>query len=77
MHYIKTEAGQKAFKERSPLFLPRQRTAFIMFDGHKSVEHIMKATVGLGLTEADVQTMVDNGFLASATNPTGDASAPQ
>ena len=40
MKYIKTELGQQAFKARSPLFPVRQRTAFIMFDGQKSVEQV-------------------------------------
>jgi hypothetical protein len=67
MIYTKTSAGQQAFKERSPLFTPRQRTAFIMFDGSKSLADILDATVGLGLTDADVEMMVANGFLVLAS----------
>lgn len=71
MHYVKTEAGQKAFKARSALFSVRQRTAFILFDGLKSVEQILAATPGLGLTQQDIATMVENGFLAPTTPQTG------
>ncbi len=64
MKYVKTESGQQAFKARSTLFSSRQRSAFIMFDGNKSVEQV--AAAGLGLTQEDVDHMVAQGFLAPA-----------
>jgi hypothetical protein len=66
MKYVKTESGQQAFKARSPLFSVRQRTAFIMFDGNKSVTQVLAAAAGLGLTQEDVDHMVGHGFLAPA-----------
>jgi hypothetical protein len=66
MKLIKTEAGQQAFKARSPLFSARQRTGFIMFDGHKSVDEVLAAATGLGLTQEDVEHMVAHEFLAPA-----------
>ena len=66
MKYVKTEIGQLAFKSRSPLFSSRQRTAFIMFDGNKSVEQVAAAAAGLGLSQDDVDHMVSHGFLAPA-----------
>jgi hypothetical protein len=66
MKLIKTEAGQQAFKTRSPLFSARQRTAFIMFDGNKSVDAVLAAATGLGLTREDVDHMVAHEFLAPA-----------
>ena len=66
MKYIKTEAGQLAFKERSPLFSSRQRTAFIMFDGNKDVAQVLAAMSGMGLTPEDVEHMVTQGFLTPA-----------
>lgn len=66
MKLIKTEIGQQAFKERSPLFSARQRTAFIMFDGNKLVEQVLAGAAGLGLTQEDVDHMVAQGFLAPA-----------
>jgi hypothetical protein len=66
MKLIKTEIGQQAFKARSPLFSARQRTAFIMFDGQKSVEQVLAAATGLGLTPEDVEHMVAHEFLAPA-----------
>lgn len=66
MKYIKTEIGQQAFKARSPLFSARQRTAFIMFDGNKTIEQVVSGAAGLGLTAQDVAHMVEQGFLAPA-----------
>jgi hypothetical protein len=66
MKYSKTEVGQQAFKERSPLISARQRSAFIMFDGEKTVEKVLGATHGLGVTQADVDHLVAQGFLMPA-----------
>lgn len=65
MRFIKTETGQQAFKERSPLFSSRQRSTFILFDGNKTVAQVLASTAGMGVTQADVDTMVSNGFLVS------------
>jgi hypothetical protein len=65
MQFIKTELGHKAFKERSPLFLGRQRSAFILFDGHQSLDQVLATTSGIGITRADVDYMVEQGFLAA------------
>lgn len=64
MKYSKTEAGQQAFKDRSPLISSRQRMAFIMFDGEKPLEKVLAATAGAGVTQADIDHMVEQGFLA-------------
>ena len=66
MKLIKTETGQQAFKARSPLFSARQRTAFIVFDGSKTVDQVLAAAVSLGLTAEDVEHMVEHGMLAPA-----------
>ena len=66
MKLIKTETGQQAFKARSPLFSARQRTAFIMFDGNKTVEQVVAGAAGLGLTQEDVDHMLEQNFLALA-----------
>jgi hypothetical protein len=66
MKYSKTEVGQLAFKERSPQLSARQRSAFILFDGVKTLEQVLAATAGLGVTPADVEHMVQQGFIAAA-----------
>ena len=65
MKYSKTEVGQQAFKERSPQLSAKQRSAYIMFDGAKTVEQVLVATAGLGVTPADVDHMVAQGFLVA------------
>lgn len=64
MKCIKTETGQLAFKERSPLFSARQRSTFILFDGQKTVEQVLASTAGMGVTQADVDYMLEQGFIA-------------
>jgi hypothetical protein len=64
MHLIKTEVGQKVFKDRSVQLSSRQRSAFIIFDGKRTVDDVLKATAGLGLTKADIDQMVELGLLA-------------
>ena len=61
--YSKTEAGQNAFKVRSPLFSARQRSAFLLFDGIKSVSQVLQATSGLGIAQVDIDHLVQQGFL--------------
>jgi hypothetical protein len=63
MQLIKTALGQAAFKERSPLFSARQRSSFILIDGKKTVDEVLAATVGMGVTQHDVDYMVEQGFL--------------
>ena len=72
MKLLKTEAGQLAFKTRSPQLLARQRSAFILFDGSKTNEQVLAATNGLGITQGDIDYLVEQGFLA----PTAAATVP-
>ena len=70
MQLIKTETGQLAFKERSPLLSVRQRSMFILFDGQKSVAQVLLATAGLGVNQTDIDQLLAHGFLESVS---GDA----
>jgi hypothetical protein len=67
MKHIKTDLGQQAFKERSSLLSARQRSAFLMFDGVKTTEQILQAVGGLGVTQADIDYLVLQGFLADVS----------
>jgi hypothetical protein len=62
--YQKSQAGQQAFQKRSPEFSPKQRPAFLLFDGKRKVEDVLAA--GLGTTQADIEDLVAKGFLVSA-----------
>lgn len=66
MHYKKTELGQFAFQNRSVSLTPRQRSAFILFDGKRSVEDVLKATTGLGVVMDDINMLVVTGMLELA-----------
>ena len=74
MQFKKTDLGQAAFKARSELFSVRQRSAFLLFDGVKSVEQILKMTSAIGISQADVDALARHGFIDSvgsaATPPT-------
>ena len=75
MLYKKTELGQSALHNRSLALTPRQRSAFIMFDGKRSVEEVIKATAGLGVNAEDVSFLLRSGLLAQLAEQ--EAPAPQ
>eukprot|EP01035_Chromulina_nebulosa_P033777 gene33777-45230_t len=47
MILLKTEAGHQALKDRSVPLSPRQRSAFILFDGKRSVDDVLAAGMGV------------------------------
>lgn len=77
MQLIKTLSGQQAFKERQGITL-RQRSAFILFDGKRSLAEVLAMTATMGITQQDVQAMLDQGLLEPAPDslpPTGQTAA--
>ncbi len=79
MQLVKTAQGQQAFKERSHSLSQRQRSAFLLFDGQRSIDEVLAATAVMGITRDDVRTMVEQGLLAPAAGQAavaGDAPAP-
>jgi hypothetical protein len=70
MIFAKTEVGQQVLKDRSIPLTPRQRSAFIMFDGKRSLADVLAATQAMGIVAEDVHKLVELGLLeeiASAT----------
>jgi hypothetical protein len=65
MLYSKTESGQLALLSRSLALTPRQRSAFIMFDGKRTTQEVLTATAGLGITKDDISHLVSLGLLAA------------
>jgi hypothetical protein len=61
MILVKTEAGQRALKDRSVPLSPRQRSAFILFDGKRSVDDVLAA--GMGIAREDIDQMLVLGVL--------------
>lgn len=78
MIFSKTPAGLQALKARHGLLTPRQRSAFILFDGQRTLGQVLEATSSLGITMADVQAMLDFGLLevAGAAEPSVPPPAP-
>ena len=68
MIYAKTAAGIAARQTHSSQMSLRQRAAFIMFDGKRDSVEVSKATVGIGVTDADIQHLIATGFLESTDN---------
>ncbi len=71
MILVKTDAGQQVFKDRSVRLTPRQRSAFILFDGRRSVSEVLAACEGIA--QDDVQQMIELGLLGPAEASTGSA----
>ena len=63
MIFVKTQAGQKVLKERQGVLSPRQRSAFILFDGQRTLAQVLAATAAMGITQDDVRLMVHEGLL--------------
>ncbi len=76
MTFIKTELGQRVFKERSRQLATHQRAAFILFDGHRSVQDVIAATAGMGMTMDDIAHMLDEGLIAEGTPATQSSAEP-
>lgn len=82
MILVKTETGQRVLKDRSIPLTPRQRTAFILFDGKRTLDDVLQA--GMGVTREDIEQMIGHGLLGPvggaeavpATPPSGMAAAP-
>lgn len=60
----KTPAGLAALKDRHGGLTPRQRAAFILFDGKRATDEVLAATAAMGITPEDVQAMLAQGLLA-------------
>ena len=61
--WIKTQAGQQAFKQRSAQLAGKLRSAFLLCDGLRSPEQVLQATQGLGVTLEDMQALLQAGLL--------------
>ena len=64
MIYAKTALGLAAVKDRSTGLSPRQRSAFIMFDGKRDSSEVLKMTAGIGVVQSDLDHLVSLGLLA-------------
>ena len=70
MYLVKTPEGQQAFKERHADLSQRLRSAFLLFDGQRSLMQVLEATSALGVVKDDILALVDRGWLATRESST-------
>lgn len=77
MYLVKTPEGQQAFKERHVDLSQRLRSAFLLFDGRRSLLQVLEATAPMGVCKDDILALVIRGWLATRELPAmaGDAVA--
>lgn len=73
MKLKKTETGLRVLKDRSVPLTPRQRAAFILFDGKASVDQVLAATGGVGVTREDIDHLLAAGLLAPVDGAAAEA----
>jgi hypothetical protein len=66
MILVKTELGNQVLKDRSVALTPRQRAVFIMIDGRRSVDDILQASQAAGVTQEDIDRLVQTGVAQEA-----------
>ena len=77
MLLMKSKKGQAAFKERSALFSPQQRAAFILFDGRATVADVLGKMAAFGVTQQDVDAMCEQGLLEPLSEPVVPDTSPR
>ena len=63
MIVVKTQAGQLVMKNRSVPMSPRQRAAFILIDGNRTLEQVLAATAAAGVTQDDIDQLFTLGLI--------------
>ena len=76
MHPYKTSTGQQVLKDRSVALTPRQRAAFILIDGKRSLAEVMQATAPAGVTREDVDQLFALGLIVQDRPSVRAAPAP-
>jgi hypothetical protein len=59
----KTDEGHRVLRDRSVRLSPRQRAAFILIDGKKSVSEVLAATSAAGVTRDDIDILMTLGLV--------------
>ena len=73
MKYMKTELGQRAFKERDAALSTRLRAAFILIDGKRTMQDVLRVTAGLGIGEPDIAQLLALGFIGETEDAAPEA----
>lgn len=69
MYLVKTSEGQQAFKARHVDLSQRLRSAFLLFDGSRSLAQVLTATAAMGVSKDDILALVTKGWLAKREAP--------
>lgn len=77
MYLVKTPEGQLAFKERHADLSQRLRSAFLLFDGRRSLMQVLEATSALGVNKDDILALVGKGWLATRESSVATDAAAQ
>ena len=75
MLIAKTEIGHQVMKDRSVALTPKQRAAFILFDGKRTLEDVVQATSSVGVTREEIDKLFELGLIANA-GPIATPAAP-
>jgi hypothetical protein len=73
---VKTEAGLQVMKDRSVALSPRQRSAFILFDGKRTLDGVLEATAAIGISRADIEQLMALGLLSDPSVRSGGPPQP-
>ena len=76
MNLAKTDAGVQVLKDRHAGLTQRQRAALILFDGQRTVEDVLAVTASRGVTRADIEHLVAQGYVAELGTFVPSAPAP-
>ncbi len=71
MILVKTETGLQVMKDRSVALGPRQRSAFILFDGKRTLDDVLAATAAMGVSRADIEQLLVLGLLCDRSARAG------
>ena len=66
MIVTKTDLGHQVMKDRSVSLTPRQRSAFILVDGKRTLDQLKAATAAAGVTQEDWDTLFELGLVGDA-----------
>ncbi|WP_027013946.1 hypothetical protein [Comamonas composti] len=64
MYFMKTPAGQQAFQQRHADLSPRLRSAFLLFNGERSLAQVLESVTGMGVTRDEIMGLVERAWLA-------------
>src|SRR4051794_13284033 len=67
MIIAKTDAGHRVMKDRSVPLTQRQRSAFILLDGKRSLDQVLAATTAAGVTQDDIGHLFELGLVMDAS----------